>query len=93
MRPRAGLLLLLLLVTARADPTQEISLIKSLLTNIFSRYKSDMASLQRVVELATGDLHQWRGQVAARLRNIELALGAGEHQQDCTFLVSLCLTA
>ena len=34
----------------------EISLIKNLLTSIFNRYKTDMASLQEVVELATGDL-------------------------------------
>jgi hypothetical protein len=38
---------------------EEISLIKNLLTNIFNRYKTDMASLQEVVELTTGDLNRW----------------------------------
>ena len=37
---------------------EEISLIKNLLTSIFNRYKTDMASLQEVVELTTGDLNR-----------------------------------
>ena len=41
-----------------AGPVEEISLIKNLLTSIFNRYKADMASLQQVVELTTGDLNR-----------------------------------
>ena len=65
-----GLLLLLLVNHGNAGAAAEIGLIKKLLTTIFdrfeqlgkvlnlARYKSDMASLQEVVELTTGDLRR-----------------------------------
>jgi hypothetical protein len=70
--------LLLVLVAGRAEAGTgaEIGLIKQLLTTIFDRsdqpggnpacprrYKSDMASLQAVVELTTGDLKRSVGPV------------------------------
>ena len=65
-----GLLLLSLVNHGNAGAAAEIGLIKKLLTTIFdrfeqlgkvlnlARYKSDMASLQEVVELTTGDLRR-----------------------------------
>ena len=90
-----AILATLTLVThTEAGAVDEIGLIKKLLTTIFdrwsvvlvlevlARYKSDMASLQGVVELATGDLRGWREEVGRRLRDLELILGTrSRHQQ------------
>ena len=53
-------LAILLLTSNNTDggAVEEISLIKNLLTTIFNRYKTDMTSLQEVVELTTGDLNR-----------------------------------
>lgn len=50
--------LILQLEDCSGGAVEEISLIKNLLTTIFNRYKTDMASLQEVVELTTGDLNR-----------------------------------
>ncbi len=60
-------------------PVEDISLIKTLLGDIFRRYKTDMESLQNLVEITTGSLHTWREEVSARLVDLELALGKGEN--------------
>ena len=54
----AILLLTLHSVGSEGGAVEEISLIKNLLTTIFNRYKTDMATLQEVVELTTGDLNR-----------------------------------
>ena len=85
---------LALVTHTEAGAVDEIGLIKKLLTTIFDRwmvalvlemlvrYKSDMASLQGVVELATGDLRGWRDDVGRRLRDLELMLGTrSRHHQ------------
>ena len=53
-------ILLLTLHSGGSDggAVEEISLIKNLLTTIFNRYKTDMATLQEVVELTTEDLNR-----------------------------------
>ena len=55
------LTLAILLLTSNnteCGAVEEISLIKNLLTTIFNRYKTDMTSLQEVVEMTTGDLNR-----------------------------------
>ena len=73
------IILMLLLIQVPQDlsggPVEDISLIKSLLGDIFRRYKMDMESLQNLVEITTGSLSTWKEDVSARLHDLEFVLG------------------